>query len=91
MSNISPILLAVVLLFGACSEKEAALPGTGGKPLFTLLSAAETGIDFVNALHDDPTTDWNVLSYQYFYNGAGVAVGDIDNDGLSDLFFAANE
>ncbi len=91
MSNISPILLAVVLLFGACSEKEASLPGTGGKPLFTLLSPAETGIDFVNALHDDPTTDWNVLSYQYFYNGAGVAVGDIDNDGLSDLFFAANE
>lgn len=56
--------------------------------LFQLLPAKETGIKFSNDI--DESENLNVLSYEYFYNGAGVAVGDINNDGLEDIFFTAN-
>lgn len=57
-------------------------------PLFQLLPSKETGIHFSNDIAE--TEELNVLSYEYFYNGGGVAVGDINNDGLEDLFFTAN-
>ncbi|NII24226.1 VCBS repeat-containing protein [Pseudoflavitalea sp. X16] len=47
-----------------------------------------TGIDFTNKVEDSP--DFNIFSYRNFYNGGGVAIGDINNDGLSDIFFTAN-
>src|SRR5690606_644139 len=56
--------------------------------LFTKLPANETGITFKNILDESPTA--NVLTYEYFYNGGGVAVGDINNDGLDDIYFTAN-
>ncbi|MEO8763828.1 MAG: VCBS repeat-containing protein [Ginsengibacter sp.] len=59
-----------------------------GAPLFTSMSAAQTNIRFSNDIRDDNTT--NILAYEYFYNGGGVAVGDINNDGLPDIFFTAN-
>ncbi|MDQ6844998.1 MAG: VCBS repeat-containing protein [Bacteroidota bacterium] len=48
-----------------------------------------TGIDFSNNITD--TKDFNVLVYRNFYNGAGVAIGDINNDGLADIFFTSNQ
>jgi len=57
-------------------------------PLFQLLPSKETGIHFSNDISE--TEELNVLNYEYFYNGGGVAVGDINNDGLPDLFFTAN-
>jgi enediyne biosynthesis protein E4 len=67
-----------------------AMPFIAGaqKPLFQLLSSKETGIKFSNNI--DETENLNVLAYEYFYNGAGVAVGDVNNDGLEDIFFTAN-
>src|SRR6267143_3758429 len=57
-------------------------------PLFKLLSADETGVSFANTI---TTTDsLNVQTDPYVYNGAGVGVGDIDNDGLPDIVFAGN-
>lgn len=58
------------------------------QPLFKLLNAKETNIKFSNDINE--TEALNVLSYEYFYNGGGVAAGDINNDGLPDLFFTAN-
>lgn len=58
------------------------------KPLFTLLNTKQTGISFSNEIKEDEAQ--NVLAYEYFYNGGGVAVGDINNDGLQDIFFTAN-
>ncbi|OOQ57215.1 RNA-binding protein [Mucilaginibacter pedocola] len=56
--------------------------------LFNLLPATQTGITFRNDLKEDEKL--NVLSYEYLYNGGSVAVGDINNDGLPDLFFTGN-
>jgi hypothetical protein len=56
--------------------------------LFTLLDEDDTGIDYSNMLRE--SDDMNVMNYSYFYNGAGVAVGDINNDGLQDLLFTGN-
>ena len=55
---------------------------------FTLLSPRESGIDFNNKIKD--TKNRNILIYSNFYGGAGVGVGDFNNDGLQDLFFAGN-
>jgi hypothetical protein len=67
-------------LLSACTNSK--------EQLFTSLKKGRTGIDFRNLLIESP--ELNVLNYQYFYNGSGVAVGDINNDGLVDLCFAGN-
>src|SRR5665213_36707 len=56
---------------------------------FTVLEDSRTGLDFVNKLN--PTAGFNVFNYMYYYNGGGIGVGDFNNDGLIDVFFAANQ
>ena len=56
-------------------------------PLFQLLD--NSGIKFENHVQDNDTI--NILNYRNFYNGGGVATGDINNDGLPDVFFTANQ
>ncbi|WP_353723206.1 VCBS repeat-containing protein [Dyadobacter sp. 676] len=58
------------------------------KALFELLPKSETGIDFENSIKD--TEEINIFNYRNFYNGGGVAIGDINNDGLQDIYFTAN-
>ena len=55
---------------------------------FVRKDASETGLDFENRLTETPKL--NILTYLYFYNGAGVAVADFNNDGKKDLYFTAN-
>lgn len=57
--------------------------------LFTIVDKEHSNVDFINRLK--PTSDLNILDYLYFYNGAGVAVGDINNDDLVDVFFTSNQ
>ena len=73
-------LICLVLLFFSCQKKQTT------PPLFQLLD--NTGVDFSNTIHS--TKDFNVLTYRNFYNGGGVAIGDINNDGLPDIFFTSN-
>ena len=56
-------------------------------PLFELVK--NSGINFINTVQDNDSI--NILNYRNFYNGAGVAVGDLNNDGLADVFFTANQ
>ena len=57
--------------------------------LFKLTDKAQTGITFVNRVED--TKEANLLIYDSFYAGAGVAIGDLNNDGLQDIYFAGNQ
>src|SRR5215208_5888935 len=75
--------LAGVLALGGCAREAPAPP-----PLFELLSPTATGISFANELPEK--AEFNIINYLYYYNGGGVAVGDIDNDGLQDLYFSSN-
>jgi len=79
----NPVFLIFILLF-SCTKESKNIP-----TLFQLLSAEETGIEFRNDLNY--TEQVNPYTFRNFYNGAGVALGDINNDGLLDIFFAGNQ
>ncbi len=62
---------------------------TKDSKLFHQLNSKQTGIDFVNEIQEDDK--FNIIEYLYFYNGGGVAAGDINNDGLVDIYFSSNQ
>lgn len=78
------LLLFTATLLIACNKEIEK-----GPIYFEALSPSQTGIDFTNSL--EPTSELNIIEYLYFYNGAGVAIGDLDNDGLEDVFFTGNQ
>lgn len=81
--------LAGLLMIVAWSCEKAPEADASSSGMMKTLGPKETGIDFINQLSDN--LDRNIIEYLYYYNGGGVAVGDINNDGLEDLFFTANE
>ena len=76
---------AIFIICLSCSTEQQQ---SDKSKLFYKLAPGETGIDFTNALSYND--EFNIYTYRNFYNGAGVAIGDINNDGLPDLFFTAN-
>jgi hypothetical protein len=78
-------LSAIIVFSVSCKPKIV----PAGPVAFKVLDSKATGLDFANKL--TPTKDINLFSYMYYYNGAGIGAGDFNNDGLVDLFFAANQ
>ncbi len=79
------VIVFSIALFSFCSNK-----GSKGKDqLFEIVDAKITNVHFQNVL--TPTNELNILDYLYYYNGAGVAVGDINQDNLVDVFFTSNQ
>ncbi|MEQ8702672.1 MAG: VCBS repeat-containing protein [Phaeodactylibacter sp.] len=78
--------LALILGLLGCQQEPAV---TADGPLFELLTPDQTGVNFINKIEEQPN-GFNHLHWDHIYSGAGVAVGDINNDGLPDLFFAGN-
>ncbi|NSW94423.1 MAG: VCBS repeat-containing protein [Bacteroidales bacterium] len=85
MKRSIPLIILLSLVF-SCKPVDKAIENN---ELLTLLSPSATNVDFVNQLTE--TEQFNIIQYLYFNDGAGVAAGDINNDGLTDLFFTSNQ
>jgi len=81
--------LLIVLLIAGCNNKPDQEEEGSDTQLFHLLEPAKTGVNFVNEVQDGDK--FNILTYRNFYNGGGVAIGDINNDSLPDIYFTANQ
>ena len=82
------IAIVIIALLIACNKKEEALVEKA--PIyFETVPSNISGLDFSNDLYH--LDDLNIIEYLYYYNGGGVAVGDINNDGLEDIYLTANQ
>ncbi|PQB04872.1 VCBS repeat-containing protein [Aureitalea marina] len=91
----SRYILGLMMLSGllACSDssdqKSSEQPFTDNSTtLFSKVEPSDSGINFTNVIKQ--TVDFNFMNYMYVYTGAGVAVGDVDKDGLDDIYFVSN-
>ncbi|MBO0935653.1 VCBS repeat-containing protein [Fibrella sp. HMF5335] len=76
-----PSLFALVVFIAGCQQP--------APTLFTALDASDTHVTFANTITE--TAGQNVMTYEYMYNGGGVATGDLNNDGLADIYFSGNQ
>ncbi|MCF7568055.1 VCBS repeat-containing protein [Sabulilitoribacter arenilitoris] len=81
MNNFKLIILLLGFLMVSCNQKK--------DQLFISAKPSKTGLSFKNRITE--TNELNILDYIYFYNGGGVAIGDINNDDLPDIFFSGNQ
>jgi enediyne biosynthesis protein E4 len=77
------VLLLLISINLACKKAEE-----NNVSAFLLLDAKDSGVDFVNEVEDQE--GFNILAYRNYYNGGGVAIGDLNNDGLNDIYFTSN-
>lgn len=87
-SKVVLLYLAIILLVICLGCRDANKDAEKTNDLFKLLDNDRIGIDFINQLSYDK--DFNVYKYRNYYNGGGVALGDINNDDLIDIYFTAN-
>ncbi len=74
-----------LLILSACQTKKKLVPASQ----FSIIPPSQSSITFQNNLAEDE--EFNIIEYLYFYNGGGVAIGDLNNDGLSDIYFSSNQ
>ena len=100
MKILSNFFLLVIIFFASCTSNtekekikikekvEKKQPEKVIEKLFTKIKAEDSGIDFNNK--NNESNNFNFYTFEYFYNGGGVAVADFNNDGLEDIYFTAN-
>ena len=87
----------VLILLGSCKDTSGAGAASSetttapSQPIFEKVSTDTTGITFENRITEDLSSLENLFNYDYFYNGAGAGVADLNNDGLLDVFFCGNQ
>ncbi|MGI9569228.1 MAG: FG-GAP repeat domain-containing protein, partial [Desulfobulbia bacterium] len=77
-----------IIIMIACQSDKPEKRSRTEAPLFTSLTASSTGLDFFNFIRENH--ELNIFTYDYLYNGAGLAIGDVNNDGLPDIYFTGN-
>lgn len=81
--------LVFFMLFVNCDNFQSKKKTSDSKTLFSLIPTEQSGINFINQVKQD--NSFNCVRYMYALNGGGVAVGDINNDGLQDIYFTSNQ
>ena len=82
-------VVVVLFLCFNCAKHNSTPYEDGKQTTFTSIPESHSNIDFENSIEE--AIDFNFLNYSYIYNGGGVAVGDINNDGLEDIYFTSNQ
>ncbi len=82
------ILILGLFIFSCKQQTTEVSTSTSEEKLFTKLSSDQTRINFINEVQNE--RDFNIFKYRNFYNGGGVGIGDINNDGLADVYLTAN-
>jgi enediyne biosynthesis protein E4 len=81
------VAVLFIVFFLSCNSSDQKI--SSNSFLFQQLPSSQTGINFTNTVTD--TKDLNIFTYHNFYNGGGVAIGDVNNDGKPDIFFTSNQ
>ena len=87
LARLLSLIIIFLTIFSSCTRKNKT--AINKDALFQLQSSSTTGINFTNTVTD--SKDLNILTYHNFYNGGGVAIGDVNNDGKPDIFFTSNQ
>jgi len=87
LRNLTPLsIILIPIALNSCNSGRSELVSN---PLFHLIDNKKNGIEFINSV--EHTEEFNTYTYRNFYNGAGVGIGDVNNDNLPDIYFCSNQ